>query len=288
MYPRALAARMASRPGRIHHGLDLAWLEAQGSQDPVSHAYGLWDALREPERTRFVRWDGEDGSRSYLIIWYGGPERPGRALGRPGHRGDLDLASEIPAATQVAVVPERAAWAVLKQRRASDIEPLLALAREPGPPGEAPRRADVRRLDADDAVEVGEFVRRFPVGSPVPYARLDLSCETCLGRVRGGPIGGPRPGAVRFRALGHRRGVRGSERATARPRPRPHEIGDLGGRLRRRDAALFVRESNTGAGTSTLRSAFGRSTARSGSTSLRGLPPRQSPSRGRYRSPEGA
>ncbi|HEV2166787.1 MAG TPA: GNAT family N-acetyltransferase [Thermoplasmata archaeon] len=188
---------MAGRTGRVHHGLDLAWLQDEAGRDPVAHAYGLWDALHEPERTRFVRWDGEDGARSYLLIWYGDPSAPVvHWVGRSPL--DLDLVGEIPPTAQVVVVPERAAWAVLKQRRIVEAEPLLALAREPGPPASAPRRSDVRRLDADDAGEVGEFVRKFPDRLTVGYPRLDLSRETVWGAFDGDRLAGLARAPVRL------------------------------------------------------------------------------------------
>ncbi len=191
---------MAGRTARIHQGLDIAWLEAAAEHDPVAHAYALWDAHREPERTRFVRWDGEDGSRSYLLIWYGDPSAPvvhwvGRST------GDLELAGAIPASTRIAVVPERVAWAVLKARRANESEPLIAMLREPRRPDPAPRDPGVRRLDPEDRTEMVEFVRRFPDRLTLPYPMLDLAGEPAWGAFDGDRLVGLARAPVRLPAV---------------------------------------------------------------------------------------
>jgi ribosomal protein S18 acetylase RimI-like enzyme len=238
---------MTGRSGRVHHGLDLDWLEAEARHDPISHAYSLWDARQEPERTRFVRWDGEDGSRSYLLLWFGDPSAPVvHWVGRSP--GDLELAHEIPATTQVAVVPERVAWAVLKQRRANQSESLLTLV------GEAPRSpparpgSTVRRLDADDRAEVVGFVRRYPDRLTAAYASLDLSKETAWGAFDGDRLVGLARAPVRLpsvwvvggifvappaRRHGHGRALTKAAIAAA---------GSNGAKL-----SLYVRESNAAA-----------------------------------------
>ncbi|HEV2519855.1 MAG TPA: GNAT family N-acetyltransferase [Thermoplasmata archaeon] len=238
---------MPARPGSIHQGLDLAWLEAVSRHDPISHAYALWDARQEPERTRFVRWDAEDGNRSYLLLWYGDPNAPvAHWVGRTP--SDLELAREIPPNAQVAIVPERVAWAVLQRRRANPPEPLLVLGWDPARPATAPSGSAVRRLDGDDRADVLGFARRYRDRLTAPYLTLDLGRDVAWGAFDGDRLVGIARAAVRLegtwivggifvapsaRRRGHGRDLTRAAAASA---------ASAGAR-----AALYVRESNSAA-----------------------------------------
>jgi ribosomal protein S18 acetylase RimI-like enzyme len=194
-----------------------------------------------------VQWDGPDGSRSYLLLWYGDPSAPVvHWVGQSS--GDLELVREIPPTTQVAVVPERVAWAVLKHRHAHQSEPLLTLAWEGARPPRAPAGSSVRRLDGDDHAEVVVFVRRFFDRLTTPYATVDLDRETVWGAFDGDRLAGLARAPVRLPAVW----VIGGIFVAPPSRRRGH------GRSLTRAAiaaasstgakpALYVREPNTGA-----------------------------------------
>jgi ribosomal protein S18 acetylase RimI-like enzyme len=238
---------MAVGPAGIHEGLDLDWLTAEAARDPFSHAYALWDAIHAPESTRFVRWDGPDGRRSYLLLWYGHPSSPvAHWVGRDA--GDVDLVRSIPDAASVAIVPERVASLVLRRRRGSLAEPLLALVWAGNRPPSPPRGVDVRRLDPDDRPEVADFVRRFPDRLTQPYEALDLAREVAWGAYEGARLVGLARAPVRLEALWVIGGIFVSPMVRRRGHGRALTLAAMAAAVTSgARPGLYVRESNTAA-----------------------------------------
>ncbi len=239
---------MPAVPGAIHHGLDLDWLTQAAARDPLRHAYALRDALQAPERTRFVRWDGPAGRRSYLLLWYGRPDAPVVHWVDEEQEGDEALLREIPETATVAIVPERVASSVLRRRRGSVAEPLLALRWEGGrPPGPGPG-GPVRRLDEEDHREVREFARRFPDRLTEAYQTLDLRMDTAWGAFDGSRLVGVARTSVRLDRIWIIGGVYVSPEARRKGHGRALMRAAISAAASAgATPALYVRESNAAA-----------------------------------------
>ncbi|MFI5419316.1 MAG: hypothetical protein ACHQ2Y_10585, partial [Candidatus Lutacidiplasmatales archaeon] len=139
----------------IREGIDATWLEELERNDPVTHAYALWDLKFAPERVRFVTLLRDGTPVAYLLIWYGVPHVPvAQWIGlRTPHPL---LLKALPDRPLIAVVPEEVAEAVRIARapiRSYPVE-VMVLGRAPralpaSPPARRLTPADtpaVRRL----------------------------------------------------------------------------------------------------------------------------------------------
>jgi len=158
-------------------------------RDPVGHAFALWDAWQDPGRTRFVRYDGANGERSYLLLWYGDPSHPvvhwvGEAP------GDLVLLTEVPPETKIALVPERIVAPLRLRWPGAVSEPVLLLSL-PGPPtGPDPPAERCRRLRASDRVRIAEFAESYPDRLTESYRTIDLDRAFAWGAFEGAELVG--------------------------------------------------------------------------------------------------
>ncbi len=138
----------------LAEGVDRAWLERQAQEDPLRHAWAMWDLDHETGRFRFVSLLRDGRTVGYLLIWYGG-EIP-RAHWISEDPDDGLLALGLPLPPVLAYVPERVAPAVQQRLHAAQTVPmdvLLCTGRTVTPPD--PR---VRRLVPADAAVLSEFL----------------------------------------------------------------------------------------------------------------------------------
>jgi ribosomal protein S18 acetylase RimI-like enzyme len=169
---------------RVREGIDPAWLAGALEREPVLHAYAAWDLERAPRSTRFVSWGDEGARRSYLLIWLGDPAEP--VVHWVGEESDdLPLASEIPDEVSVAVVPPRAVDRLLARFPKASVEPLLTMARPPGPALPDGQRARAGRLLPSHADRLRAFAERYPDLLTRPYRTLELAAEPIWGSFEG-------------------------------------------------------------------------------------------------------
>jgi GNAT superfamily N-acetyltransferase len=207
--------------------IDRDWLERASSDDPVSHAYAVWDLDNSPDRVRFVSARSGKSTEGYLLWWTGVPAIP--IVHWVGGRGATrELAEALPERPLVVIAPTWAAAAILERRGPAREFTLVVLVRERGPVPEPPAPApgsEVRRLERSDLERVGAWASAQEGPEVAEYRRFDPEREVAWGAFdHGEPVGVARA-AVRLPALwvlggvyvapGARRGGWGRRLATA-------------------------------------------------------------------------
>jgi ribosomal protein S18 acetylase RimI-like enzyme len=162
--------------------IDRIWLERVAADDPLAHAYALWDLDRYPDRVQFVSAVRGEETLGYLLIWLGPGTAPPVALWFGEGPDARSLAEGLPPRPLVAVVPDSARAEVERARgplRSLRIL-VLRLAESPESPDDVPA-GEVRRLGRGDS----ESLRRLTLDqsdltvSDYPY--LDLDREAVWG-----------------------------------------------------------------------------------------------------------
>ena len=169
-------------PGRIEHGLDMAWLHQLAERDPVPHVYAIWDHLTAPEKVEFVTLVEADGPSAYLVIWRGRPEAP--VVHWVGAAADPEpLLAALPPRPLTAVVPEPLGGEVARRRGPAVVSSLLLMACDrPIPPDQlAPGRG--RRLGRPDTALLRELARLHPNDLTAAYATADPEVQPIFGVV---------------------------------------------------------------------------------------------------------
>ncbi len=177
--------------------IDRLWLEEAARDDPLPHAYALWDLLRLPGSVRFV--SAVEGGRTvgYLLLWLGRPERPvvhwvGDA------RRSAALVHRFPAPPFVAVVPREGAEALRALYPHARASPLLLLWRERGSLGPTDPEGIVRRLGRPDRAELRAWSLRGDEHERPDYALIDPAEEPIWGAYENGILVGVTRAAVRL------------------------------------------------------------------------------------------
>lgn len=177
--------------------IDREWLERRSAQEPVLHAYSLWDLEHYPDRVRFVSAFERDAPVAYFLLWPGPAGIPvvhwyGDAASAPA------LARALPDRPLVAIVPEEARDAVVAERGGGREIPEQILWRPRGPPGAFAAGESVRRLRPSDVPDLTELARRHPDPETGAYPHLDLDREPGWGAIRDGRVVGVARAAVRL------------------------------------------------------------------------------------------
>ncbi len=236
---------MAETGLELRPTLDRAWLERAAAEDPVSHAYALWDLEHEPERIRVVSAVLGDTPLGYLLVWLGHPAGP--VVHWVGTDPRLEaLAGRLPPRPLTAIVPEEFAPVVRSARGPTQEYPVLVLrARRGSTPGTVPERT-VQRLVAEDAPRLAEFVQRQPPGPVEEYRYLRPAREEIWGAFEEERLVGVCRAAVRLPNLWILGGVYVEEAARGEGwgRSLVARALEASGRAGA-DLALFVREDRT-------------------------------------------
>jgi len=159
--------------------IDRAWLEHVGGDDPLAHAYALWDLDRLPDEVRFTSAIRDGATVGYLLSWLGRPDRPVvHWVG--GAELDDAFGPAFPPPPFVAIVPIEAERSMLARFPGARSQPLRLMLRPrgaapalPGPPA--------RRLGRDDRAALDDLVRRTRDVELAGYVGLDPSGDAVWG-----------------------------------------------------------------------------------------------------------
>jgi GNAT superfamily N-acetyltransferase len=173
---------------RVENGIDGAWLARLSAEDPVRHAWAVWDRLVFPDRVEF-RTLVEDGvPTAYLLIWHGSPKL--RVVHWIGAAKDpRPLLDAFPPRPLIAVVPESLGIDVERRCAPSKAGLVRWMEFDPGRsvPPVPPRRA--RRLVPSDQADLRQLARNHPDVLTQPYAQADLAREPTFGAFDWGRLG---------------------------------------------------------------------------------------------------
>jgi GNAT superfamily N-acetyltransferase len=174
-------------PGRveIRPTIDRLWLEAAARQDPVLHAYALWDLDQFPGRVRFVSAVRGTSTLGYLLIWpLGDGGTVVHWLGDPVDTGPL--LDHLPPRPLIILCSEAGGPAVERARGPSVVRSVLAeIAPAGAPPPGGARDEMVRRLNGDDRPRVLSFATRQTERIGAAYSGIDPSVEPVWGGFEG-------------------------------------------------------------------------------------------------------
>jgi GNAT superfamily N-acetyltransferase len=172
---------MSAPPLELRPTIDRIWLERVAQEEPVVHAYALWDLDQHPDRARFVSANRADSPRGYLLLW---PFGEGGTLvhwvGDP--RETEALVDRLPPRPLVVVCDEAGAPVVERLRGPARLWSLLVKLAPVGvPPPAGPADEFVRPLSADDRTMLQRFANqeRARIGSA--YIGLDPGAEPIWG-----------------------------------------------------------------------------------------------------------
>ncbi len=184
--------------------IDRVWLDQASSDDPVAHAYAVWDLANSPDRVRFVSARSPGGTEGYLLWWTGHPSVPivhwvgGESVAR-------ELAQALPPRPLVVVAPSRVRGAIVEARGPAREFGLLLLVREigerPGAPSDATERSGVRRLAGADRPAVTAWAATQEGSEVAEYRTFDPELEVAWGAFDGGSPVGVARAAVRLPAI---------------------------------------------------------------------------------------
>ena len=189
---------MTGAPVEVRPTVDRAWLERAAAEEPIAHAFALWDLDRNPGRIRFFSAVQGESTLGYLLVWLGHPVAP--IVHWFGHGAAARvLASVLPERPAVAIVPEEAAATVEAARGPGTRYPLLVLAREASVPVAPPARAGhVRPLSRDDLPVLAAWARRLSDPVVAEYPFLDPEAELVWGAFERGHLLGAVRAEVRL------------------------------------------------------------------------------------------
>jgi GNAT superfamily N-acetyltransferase len=178
--------------------LDPAWLETVAAQDPVAHAYAVWDLQHHPDRIRLVSAVVGGRTLGYLLIWLGHPAAP--VVHWVGTEEGLGaLADQLPPRPLVAIVPDGYRRTVEAARGPVVDVPLLSLlATEATAATEEP---GVRRLVRSDRPSLAAWAARQEDPLVAEYPHLDPDAEMLWGAFDGNRLVGVVRAAVRLPRL---------------------------------------------------------------------------------------
>lgn len=161
--------------------IDRAWLERVAAQDPVTHAFALWDLEWNPGRIRFFSALEGDTTVGYLLVWLGHPRAPVVHWFGSG-RGAQRLAEWLPSRPCVAIVPEKVVSVVEAARGHGPEYRELILSREKGSGWIAPDETKhVRRLTRSDVPRLESWAQRQDDPVTAEYPFLDPEVDITWG-----------------------------------------------------------------------------------------------------------
>jgi len=169
--------------------IDRSWLERAAAEDPVAHAFALWDLDRFPDRVRFVSALRGDTTRGYLLVWLG---RAAVVVHWFGATEEAPvLAEALPPRPLVVVAPEEVRREVERARGPLVSYPVLLLIAPAGvAPAAVPPAGTARRLTADDRTQLRELTAGHDELVASGYATVDPGQEVVWGVFEDGGLCG--------------------------------------------------------------------------------------------------
>jgi len=175
--------------------IDRRWLEQAAAEDPLPHAYALWDLERTPQAVRFASAVRGDETVGYLLVWLGRGGRPVVHWYGPPALAEV-LLPEFPPPPFLAVVPPELSPAVAARYPGARTTPLRLMLRARAPL--AAPLADVRRLHRDDQAHLRALARGRGDADLRAYDDLDPEFEPAWGAFDGERLVGVARAAVRL------------------------------------------------------------------------------------------
>ena len=189
---------MAAEAIDLRPTIDRAWLERAAAEDPITHAFALWDLDRYPGRVRFVSAVGPATTEGYLLVWLGHPSAP-IVHWFGGTDAAQALADALPPRPLVAIVPEEVGTEVERARGPVIVHRLLGLVAEGDPGREAEDFAPgVRPLTGADRAYLTAWASRHREPVVAEYPGLDPDLEAIWGFFDGPRLLGVVRAAVRL------------------------------------------------------------------------------------------
>jgi GNAT superfamily N-acetyltransferase len=182
-------------PVELRPTIDRAWLERRQAEEPLEHAYALWDLTQAPALVRFFSAVRGGETVGYLLVWLGRPDRPVVHWSAPEDVTGA-LATAMPRPPFVAVVPASVEPSLRAAYPAAESSGLRLLLRPPSP---APYGGSaVRRLGRGDTPALRAFVARGGAPELAGYADLDPGAEPTWGAFDAGGLVGVARASVRL------------------------------------------------------------------------------------------
>jgi GNAT superfamily N-acetyltransferase len=189
---------VSARAVELRPTIDRRWLDRAAGEDPVVHAYALWDLLQAPDRVRFVSVVDGGTTAGYLLLWLGHPA--GTIVHWVGaERFAPMLAGALPPRPFVAVVPPAAREATERARGPGREVELRVMVRAPGASPISPEALGaVRRLARSDAAALSAWAARQTEAGAAEYVLLDPGAVPVWGGFENGRLVGVARAAVRL------------------------------------------------------------------------------------------
>lgn len=179
--------------------IDRPWLERVAAEEPLVHAYALWDLDRAPRQVRFLSAVRGEETLGYLLVWLGRKDGPVVHWFGPAELAGA-LVPAFPAPPFTAVVPlevEPAVVSAFPGARAARLRMLLR------PPGASPAGGGsaVRRLGRAHRAALAGLARAYATTELAAYAGLDPETEPAWGAFEGDSLVGVARAAVRLAGI---------------------------------------------------------------------------------------
>ena len=174
--------------GRVLPGIDGPWLDRISRQDPVEHAWAVWDRANFPDRVEFRTLYEQGHPSAYLLLWHGSPKLTVvHWVGTAQDPGPLLEA--LPARPMIGWLPEEVAASVAAARAPATVVPVLRLVFPADAPVPPPPSSGARRLTPGDRPQMVDLARRFPDDAMASaYANADPSYAPIFGTFEGPSI----------------------------------------------------------------------------------------------------
>jgi ribosomal protein S18 acetylase RimI-like enzyme len=172
-YRRPLTRAMSLGTVETRPTIDREWLEAAARDDPILHAYALWDLDQHPGRVRFASAVRGGTTVGYLLLW---PLGDGATVVH--WLGDAvetqALLDHLPPRPLIVVCSEAGGASIERLRGPTRSHAVLTeLAPRGTPPPAGPRDEMVRPLTGDDRARLHAFAERQSDRIGAAYTGID-------------------------------------------------------------------------------------------------------------------
>lgn len=179
---------MASGEVEIRPTIDRKWLETAAREEPILHAYALWNLDHDPGQVRFASAVRGTTTLGYLLLW---PLADGGTivhwLGDPGTTGAL--LDHLPPRPLVILCAEAGGPAAERARGPAVVRPVLVeMAPAGAPPPAGPQDEVVRQLTGEERPRLRDFAARQTERIGAAYVGIDPAWEPIWAGRDGGRI----------------------------------------------------------------------------------------------------
>ncbi|MCI4343738.1 MAG: GNAT family N-acetyltransferase [Thermoplasmata archaeon] len=168
--------------------IDRAWLESEARDDPILHAYALWDLDHHPGRVRFASAVTGATTLGYLLLW---PLGDGATVVH--WLGDAALTApllqHLPPRPLIVVCSEAAGPTIERLRGPAVVHAVITqIAARGTPPPDGAHDGMVRPLTGEDRALLRTFAERQADRIGAGYTSIDLSIDPVWAGLEDGRI----------------------------------------------------------------------------------------------------